>query len=191
MIARMPVTETTTQRLALSVPAPADVAELHEMYADRRVWRDDPITRHVAIEQTEGMVEHWRAGWRRNGFGFWMARGTQQGNAGEFVGIGGCSLRYGVAWNLGYRLSPLFWGQGYAQEINTAALAAARRLRPDLPMTAYLLEGNVRSQRTTERAGLHLIWRGPDAGNPDPSAVRLLYADSDLSPDVIDRLTAE
>jgi len=88
-------------------------------------------------------------------------------------------------------LSPLFWGQGYAQEIIVAAVAAAHQLRPDLPMTAYLLEGNTRSQRATERAGLHLIWRGPDAGNPDPTAERLLYANRGLPPDVVDRLTAE
>lgn len=191
MIAGMSTTEATTRRLALHVPTAADVVELHELYVDPRVWHDDPITRHVTSEQTERMVERWRAGWRRDGFGFWVARGTQPDNAGQLVGIGGCSLRYGLAWNLGYRLSPPFWRQGYAQEINTAALAAARDLRPDLLMTAYLLEGNTRSRRTTERAGLHLIWRGPDAGNPDPSAIRLLYADRDLPPDTVERLVAE
>jgi hypothetical protein len=47
-------------------------------------------------------------------------------------------------------------------------------------VTAFLLEHNVASRATAERAGLRLIWRGPDAGNPDPGAVRLIYADRPL-----------
>jgi RimJ/RimL family protein N-acetyltransferase len=184
-------TATATARLALRVPAAGDVAELHELYADPRVWRDDPVTRHRTVDDTRRMLARWLDGWQRNGFGFWVARGTLPRSAGRLVGIGGCSLRYGRAWNLGYRLSPPYWGQGYAQEIIAAAVATARRLRPGLPVTAYLLEGNTRSQRTTERAGLRLVWRGPDAGNPDPGAVRLLYADRDLPPDLVDRLTEE
>ena len=181
----------TTRRLTLHVPTEADVPELHDLYADPQVWRDDPITRHGTIEQTERMVHRWRTAWQRDGFGFWVARGALPDTEGHLVGIGGCSLRYGLAWNLGYRLSPPFWRQGYAQEIIAVALTTARDLRPDLPMTAYLLEGNDRSRRTTERAGLHRVWRGPDAGNPDPTAIRLLYADRDLPPTLIDRLTAQ
>jgi len=60
-----------------------------------------------------------------------------------------------------------------------------------LPLTAYLLEGNSRSQRAIERAGLHPVWRGPDAGNPDPGAVRLLYADRELTPSLVAALTEE
>ena len=79
----------------------------------------------------------------------------------------------------------MFWGQGYAQEISTKAMRAARQLRPELPITAYCLEGNDRSQRATERTGLTRSWRGHDAGNPDQSAIRLLYADRPLSDAVV------
>lgn len=68
----------------------------------------------------------------------------------------------------------------YAQEIIAAARAAAAQVHPKLPVTAYLLEHNVGSKRAAERAGLHLVWRGADAGNPDPSAVRLVYSDRAL-----------
>ncbi|TDB80892.1 GNAT family N-acetyltransferase [Micromonospora sp. KC721] len=118
----------------------------------------------------------------------WVARSAEQATHGQLVGIGGAFIRGGVARNLGFRLFPAFWGQGYAQEIIRAAVSAAREVRGDLPLTAYLLEGNTRSQRTTERAGLRLVWRGPDAGNPDPQAVRLLYADQDLSPALLKAL---
>ncbi|WP_326556741.1 GNAT family N-acetyltransferase [Micromonospora sp. NBC_01796] len=179
----------TTDRLVLSVPQPSDLAELHQLYADPQVWRADPISRQSSQEQTATMVDRWLAGWQRDGLSMWVARSTEPATEGQLVGIGGCFVRFGVAWNLGFRLHPTFWGQGYAQEIIRAAVAAARDVRPDLPLTAYLLEGNTRSQRTTERAGLRQVWRGPDAGNPDPHAIRLLYADRDLSPALVKTLT--
>jgi RimJ/RimL family protein N-acetyltransferase len=182
-------TNPATDRLTLALPQRGDLAELHELYADPQVWRDDPVSRHFSRDQTQSMIDRWQAGWLHNGLGMWVARGTEPATRGQLVGIGGCFIRHGVAWNLGFRLSPIFWGQGYAQEIIRVAVGAAREARADLPMTAYLLEGNTRSQRTTERAGLRPVWRGPDAGNPDPQAVRLLYADQDLSPALIKALT--
>ncbi|MGW4467681.1 GNAT family N-acetyltransferase [Micromonospora sp. NPDC004704] len=179
----------TTDRLVLSVPQSSDLAELHQLYADPQVWRADPISRQSSQEQTATMVDRWLAGWQRDGLSMWVARSTEPAAEGQLVGIGGCFVRFGVAWNLGFRLHPTFWGQGYAQEIIRAAVAAARDVREDLPLTAYLLKGNTRSQRTTERAGLRQVWRGPDAGNPDPRAIRLLYADRDLSPALVKTLT--
>ena len=96
---------------------------------------------------------------------------------GELVGIGGCFLRSSVAWNLGFRVLPACWGHGYAQEINRAAMRAAARRHSELPVMAYLLEGNASSQRTVKALGLFQVWRGADVGNPDPGAVRLLFAD--------------
>ena len=61
---------------------------------------------------------------------------------------------------------------------------------PARPVVAYLLEHNAQSRGRAENAGLSLVWRGPDAGNPDPSAVRLVYADRALSDDVLHRVTA-
>jgi RimJ/RimL family protein N-acetyltransferase len=177
--------------LTLTVPQRGDVSELYHLYADPQVWRDDPLTRHTSQDQTEAMVDRWRAAWERDGRGMWVARSATPAAQGQLVGIGGCFIRYGVAWNLGFRLVPAFWGHGYAQEIIRAAVGVAREVRADLPLTAYLLEGNTRSQRATERAGLRLVWRGPDAGNPDPRAVRLLYADEDLPPAVVRALTDE
>lgn len=183
------VTKPTADRLVLTVPQRGDLAELHQLYADPQVWRDDPMIRHSTRDQTEAMIDRWQAAWLRDGLGMWVARSAEPATQGQLVGIGGCFIRCGVAWNLGFRLSPIFWGQGYALEIIRAAVSAAREVRADLPLTAYLLEGNTRSQRTTERAGLRLVWRGPDAGNPDPQAVRLLYADQDLSPALVKALT--
>ncbi|MBY4274064.1 hypothetical protein HQO27_12900 [Rhodococcus fascians] len=51
---------------------------------------------------------------------------------------------------------------------------------------AYLLEHNLSSARVAERAGLKLVSRGPDIGNPDSEAIRLGYADRPLTADQVD-----
>ena len=63
----------------------------------------------------------------------------------------------------------------------TAAIDAAHAVDPGRPVIAYLLEHNVESRVRAERRGAcSFVWRGPDAGNPDPAAVRLVYADRPL-----------
>jgi RimJ/RimL family protein N-acetyltransferase len=172
------------ERLALRVPEPADLERLFDLYSDPQVWGPDPLSQHEDPAQTERMIGNWRTAWDRDGLGIWTAW-----DGDEFVGIGGCFVRYGVAWNLGFRLRPGCWGRGYAQEISTAAIFAARQRRAELPITAYLVEGNDRSLRAVERTGLHRVWRGPDAGNPDATAIRLLYSDQPLAPTVLTALT--
>jgi hypothetical protein len=49
---------------------------------------------------------------------------------------------------------------------------------------------NVESRGRAERSGLTLVWRGRDAGNPDPDAVRLVYADRPLDEMLLDRVVA-
>jgi RimJ/RimL family protein N-acetyltransferase len=166
-----------TARLLLRKPGPEDLADLFALYSDPLVWGPDPVSRHDTVAQTEAMLGNWLAAWERDGLGMWICHLAD----GTFVGIGGCAVRQGVAWNLGFRLVPRFWGQGYAQEVSVAALAAARERRPDLPLTAYVVENNERSRRSVERLGLELVWRGPDAGNSDPDAVRLVFSDRPLS----------
>lgn len=91
----------------------------------------------------------------------------------------GCSPRDGW-WNLGYRFAADTHGQGLATEAPRPALAAAVQVR-DVPVVAYLLEHNHASRRVADKLGLTLQHRGPDAGNPDPAAVRLVYADRQLT----------
>ena len=47
-------------------------------------------------------------------------------------------------------------------------------------MVAYLLEHNTASAAVARRVGLELRHRAPDAGNPDPAAIRLVLADRPL-----------
>ena len=141
-------------------------------------------------------IEHSVRHWARDGLGYWTARLREDLPdaglaAGSVVGTGGCAVRVGDTWwNLYYRLTPSAWGLGLAAELVTAAIDAAHAVDPARPVIAYLLEHNAQSRGRAERAGLSLVWRGPDAGNPDPDAVRLVYADRPLGDDVLDRVTA-
>ncbi|MGY1720679.1 GNAT family N-acetyltransferase [Blastococcus sp. SYSU DS0552] len=143
-----------------------------------------------------GGISHSLGHWARDGLGYWTARLREDlpGSgllAGHVVGTGGCAVRVGTAWwNLYYRFAAPAWGRGLAAEMVDAALDAARAVRPELPVVAYLLEHNVQSRARAERAGLELVWRGPDAGNPDPAAVRLVYADRALDDVLLARVTA-
>lgn len=168
-----------TTRLDLRRPTDDDVAALHAILSDPRVWTHYPSLRHRDPDQTRTTVAGWIAEWQRDGSGIWVVR--RHGETG-LIGYGGCSLRAGAFWNLGYRLAPEAQGAGYATEVAAAGLAAARAARPDLPVVAYLLEHNTGSARVAERVGLTRRHRAPDAGNPDPDAIRLVYADRPLTP---------
>ena len=187
-----------TPRLCLTRPAAGDLEDLQAMWCDPAVWEHFPSLRHADRATSQAALERGIQAWERDGLGWWVARSAEPVDAstqdargpGALVGNGGCTLRQGLVWNLGYRLVRSAWGHGYAQEIITAARAAAAAARPELAVTAYLLEHNIGSRRSVERAGgFTLAWRGPDAGNPDPGAVRLLDADRPLEAATIQALS--
>lgn len=183
-----------TARLALDAVVPADLDEHFALLSDPGTWAHLPSGRHTSPERTADDIAHSRRHWARDGLGYWTARlhaDVPGLRPGQVVGTGGCALRDGTTWwNLYYRFTPPAWGRGLAAELVAAALDAAHAVAPDRPVVAYLLEHNLESRGRAERAGLSLQWRGPDAGNPDPAAVRLVYADRPLDPALLEQVTA-
>ncbi len=161
---------------------------LHAVYADPAVWEHFPSGRHTDRARTAAMIAREGAGWAGHGLGSWVVRSAADPD-GAVLGLAGCRWHDGPGWNLGYRFTRSAWGRGLAGEAVTAALAAAGQVAPGLPVVAYLLEHNTGSRRTAERAGLQLAWRGRDVGNPDPQAVRLVYADRPVSAAVLTAFT--
>jgi RimJ/RimL family protein N-acetyltransferase len=174
-----------TARLELRAITAGDIDELYGLNSDPRVWTHLPSHVHTSRQQTAAQVTRAVAAWERDGLGYWTARLAADG---DFAGIGGCTISHEVAWNVYYRLTPSVQGRGLATEVAMAACEAALTVRPDLPVTALLLEHNLASKAVAEKAGLHLVWRGPDAGNPSPDAVRLVYADRELTTDVLGKV---
>ena len=171
-----------TQRLGVRLERPthADVGELHQIYSDPRVWTHYPSARFVSERQTERLIDLWIAGWEAESLSAWLVRDEYTG---DLLGHVGCSLRGAAFWNLGYRLAVGAHGRGIATAVATYAVEQAQLVRPEIPVAAYLLEHNLASARVAQKAGLSLRYRGPDAGNPDPEAVRLVFADRDLDAD--------
>jgi RimJ/RimL family protein N-acetyltransferase len=182
-----PLRHLTTDRLRLDAVTAADLDDMYALHADPAVWQHYPSGRHLAPERTASMIAKLELAWTEAGLGYWSARRLDDG---AYVGIGGCALRESAWWNVYYRLRPAMHGHGYAAELVAAGRSAAAAARPDLPVIAYLVEHNRASKAVAERAGLELIWRGPDAGNPDPNAVRLIYADRPIEAELTAALAA-
>jgi RimJ/RimL family protein N-acetyltransferase len=182
-----------TERLRLDAVSPGDLDEVHELHADPEVWRHLPSGRHDSRAGTAAFIAQIEGDWAAEGLGYWAVRhGGRPGAgpaSGTLLGVCGCAVRHRAVWNLYYRFCPAAQGLGFAAEAVAAARAAAADLRPGLPVVASLLEHNRGSRATAGRAGLELAWRGPDPGNPDATAIRLIYADRPLAGDLIQTLT--
>lgn len=171
-----------TDRLRLDAVRVEDTEPLFALDADPRLWQHLPSGRHTEVGETRARIERYAAAWDDDGLGYWTARDREDDRV---LGIGGAMLRAGTVWNVYYRFAVEAQGRGLAHELARVALAAAREVRPDVPVVAYLLEHNTPSRRLAERLGLTVVWRGPDVGNPDPEAVRLVLADRPLGADAL------
>jgi RimJ/RimL family protein N-acetyltransferase len=174
-----------TDRLTLDAAGPDDLDDMYALHADPLVWEHLPSGRHTSPAQTLELLDRQQHAWTFDGLGYWSVRTAD----GSLIGIGGGMRHEGPVWNLYYRLTPKAWGHGYAGEIVDAARVAAADVDPDCPVTAFMLEHNAASARVASRAGLTLVWRGPDSGNPDPAAIRLVYADRPLTPACLETIT--
>jgi RimJ/RimL family protein N-acetyltransferase len=173
-----------TSRLDLRAITDADIDIVYRLNSDPRVWSHFPSGVHTSRDRTAALIATFVDAWTRDGLGYWTVRPR----GGHFVGVGGCMKKDDVAWNVYYRFQPEAQGNGYATELVLAAIAAAHEVRPELPVCAFLLEHNVASQKVAEKSGLRLVWRGPDVSNPEPAAIRLVYADRRLGRDRLELL---
>ncbi|WP_436326006.1 GNAT family N-acetyltransferase [Brevibacterium sp. FAM 27836] len=178
----------------LDRPSADDLEQFFAVDADPRVWEHLPSGRMAEREEAEAILVRLDSQWELDGIGPWMVRRT---SGGQILGRCGCSLRgvpgpgasrrgTGAFWNLGYRFRPEAQGQGSATAVSRDAIAAAANIDAGLPIVAYLLEHNTASEVVARKLGLELVHRAPDAGNPDPAAVRLVFADRELTPAQLD-----
>ncbi|WP_327067832.1 GNAT family N-acetyltransferase [Kitasatospora sp. NBC_01250] len=140
-----------TERLDLRPVHLDDLDALHTINRDPEVWRHQPAGRHTGIAQTRDWIERAAARWEEEGSGYWTARLR---TTGEVVGVGGVQVQGRGHWNLYYRLAPAHWGHGYATELSRAAIDAAHRRRPELPVFAWIHAHNTGSRAVAQRLGL-------------------------------------
>jgi RimJ/RimL family protein N-acetyltransferase len=117
-----------TERLELNAITEDDIDIIYGLNSDPRVWAHFPSGVHTSRERTAAQVAVQAAAWQRDGLGYWTARLHRSSS---FVGVGGCSAKVQVAWNVYYRFKPEAQGQGLAGELVREACAAAAIVRPD------------------------------------------------------------
>jgi RimJ/RimL family protein N-acetyltransferase len=175
--------------------------------ADPRVWRHFPSGVHTSPDRTAEQLAREERSWELDGLGYWSVRlrgrvslrgreslrgrdslwgrDALRGRDSTFAGVGGCRLYATAAWNLYYRIRPELQGNGYATELATAAIGAARMVDPGPPIVASVLAHNAASRAVATKVGLRLVWEGTE-----PAGRRLLFCDRDIDPAALAALHA-
>ena len=192
------IDELRTERLLLRPLALDHVDDYFRVYGDARTWEHLPGGRHTSRGDSARAIGRSIESRRRFGFGHCavvLRRPVAGLAAGSFLGTAGAAMLGFDAWNLGYRFAPEAWGHGFATEAAGVALAAARSIRPETPVTARVLASNPASVRVLERLDLELVWQGASseapAGPDDTTHLeRLVFADRPLSEETLDAVVA-
>jgi RimJ/RimL family protein N-acetyltransferase len=134
--------------------------ELAVVFENREVWLF-PYGRGMSRDETARFLEAQIQHWEDFGFGCWMARTRDH----EFlIGYLGLSIPTFLpeilpAVEVGWRLAPTAWGNGYATEGATAALDEAFGTLGLDSVCSLPQSDNPRSERVAERLGMRLIRR--------------------------------
>lgn len=160
---------TETERLILREIGEEDAWGILAM-EDVAVRRYLPGTMLRTIEEAKEQVRYIRKQYIENGIGRW-AMVRKEGHV--FIGWCGIKLvneeptngRIGY-YDIGYRLLPAYWNNGYALE---AALAAKRYAFDILQLDALhatIMQGNRASERIAEKLGMQCIEHFEEEGQP-------------------------
>lgn len=163
-----------TERLDLRAVTWSDLDAWYELHADPDGWHHFPAGRHTDVATTRAFVQKVLAGWD-DGLSYWTVR-PAGGDA--VIGLGGVRRLPDDTWNLAYRFATAARGNGYAQEVARAGLAAAATVAPDRPVVAWIDETNPASIRVAERIGLSYQGRR----RYSDGTLMLVYADRPLPP---------
>lgn len=175
-----PLGDATTDRLELRRLRREDLDALGEVFAKVEVWRF-PYGRGFSREQTEAFLEQQLEQWEACGFGLWLLALRASGRVGGFVGLSVPHFLPEIlpAVEVGWRLDPDLWGQGYATEAARVALREAfTTLRLD-QVCSVPQEDNPPSARVCLRLGMRFERRVAIPATPARGALTgLLYLQS-------------
>jgi RimJ/RimL family protein N-acetyltransferase len=172
-----------TDRLVLRRWRAADRKPFAALNADPEVMAHlaGPLTR----PQSDSLIEWIENEFDQRGFGLWALEVAQTG---QFIGFTGLSVPrfeapFTPAVEIGWRLSRLSWGNGYATEAAGRALAFAFESAGLTEVVSFTSRTNLRSQAVMKRIGMIHDAAG-DFDRPG------LVAGHPLRPHVLWRITA-
>jgi RimJ/RimL family protein N-acetyltransferase len=151
-----------TERLVLRPWRDDDVEPFAAMSADPEVMEHYPAV--LSRAETYASIQRIRAHFAREGFGLWAleAPGTA-----PFVGFTGLARPGFIpVVEVGWRLARRYWGRGYATEAGRAAVAFGFADLALDEIVAFVVPGNLKSQRVMVRLGM---LRDPSADFEHPA----------------------
>lgn len=144
-----------TQRLILRPWKEADLEPLVRLNTDPRVMEFlfAPLTHAESAARLELYTRHIQ----EQGWGLWAVAAP---NVSDFIGwIGlwpiGFEAHFTPAIEVGWRLLPEFWGQGYATEGALASLAFGFEVLNLPEIVSVTVPANLRSRRVMEKIGMN------------------------------------
>jgi RimJ/RimL family protein N-acetyltransferase len=148
------VTELQTARLLLRHWRDTDYAPFASLNADPEAMRYFPAP--LSRTESDALADRIRTSLDENGWGLWAVEVGRNGEFAGFVGLAepGFEAHFIPAVEIGWRLLPATWGNGYATEAARAALAfgfGALALDEIVSMTT---PANTRSLRVMTRLGM-------------------------------------
>ena len=150
--------ELPTARLLLRRWRSSDLDSLAQMFAQPEVW-EFPFARGLTREETELRLSRYIETWEHDGFGKYA---VELSGDGPLIGCVGLELE---TWfheiegevEIGWRLDPRYWGDGYATEAALASLKVGfDRLGLDR-IVAVVEPANLASLRLAEKIGLRVV----------------------------------
>ena len=153
-----PIGDVTTLRLDLRRFDADDLDELTEIFALPEIWQF-PYGRGFTREETASFLDAQMANWLECEFGLWVARTLDDG---QMIGYAGLSVPTFLpevlpAVEVGWRLIPDVWGNGYATEAASAALDQAFGTLGLTEVCSVPQVGNPPSAKVAERLGMTLV----------------------------------
>lgn len=144
-------------RLVLREWRDADVGPFAAICADPTVMAHFPAT--LTRAEAAAFVDRARAAWERDGVGLWAVELTDRAPTGPaafvgFVGLAPAEVAGDDLVEVGWRLAHAHWGNGYAPEAATAALAVAFLALGRDEVVSFTTAGNLPSQRVMDKIGM-------------------------------------
>ncbi|GGX84927.1 GNAT family N-acetyltransferase [Streptomyces fructofermentans] len=151
------MSEIRTPRLVLRRWQDDDLVPLSEIQADPVVMRWIGDGKPRSLEQTAEDIEAWEEEWDDEGFGIFAVELLGSGELIGAVGLYAPDSQPEVAGEvaIGWRLAPVFWGQGYASEAAHAALEFALQDRGISRVVALCRIGDTASANVLRKLDMH------------------------------------
>lgn len=143
-----------TKRLILREWQERDRSEFSRMNANPEVMEFFPAL--WTVEESNAAFERLRKLSLERGWGLWV---LEEKSSGKFVGFTGLNVPafeapFMPAVEIGWRLLPEFWNQGYATEAALKALWFGFNILKLEEIVSFTAVGNVKSQRIMEKIGM-------------------------------------